>query len=72
VTDTQKQLIELSRCMVESFRGRDFAACLKMLNDIEAAHGATKLTQLYRDLCARYIAQPPAEAFAGEVSLSEK
>jgi adenylate cyclase len=71
-TDAHNKLIELTRCIVDAFRGRDFAGCLKMLDDIETAQGPTKLTQLYRELCTRYLAQPPADGFAGEVSLNEK
>jgi len=71
-TDAQKNLVSLTAEVVKAFQAADFAGCLKKVEAMEAAVGASKITKLYRELSEEYLATPPGEPFDGCITLSEK
>jgi len=71
-TDEQRQLAAATKVMVDHFAGSRFAECIAAADCLEQISGPTKLTKLYRDACTRYLVEPPAQGFRGEITLTEK
>lgn len=71
-TDEQKRLAELTAEVVMPFMAGEFARCLHAIEELEKAAGTSRLTALYRELCERYLREPPAGAFDGQIVLTEK
>jgi adenylate cyclase len=71
-TDAQKKMVELTKAMVEAYQAQRLAACVDAVVALnQHAGGVSKLTMIYRDLCEKYIAEPP-EHWDGTISLTEK
>ena len=71
-TESQRRCAELSRAMVECFARADFDGCLKAEEDLLRDVGASKFGEVYRQLCDRYLREPPEGRFAGEIILATK
>jgi class 3 adenylate cyclase/CHASE2 domain-containing sensor protein len=71
-TETEKMTVELTKAMVGAFQAQRLEACVKAATALDQhAGGATKLTTVYRELCGKYLAEPP-EHWDGTISLTEK
>jgi class 3 adenylate cyclase/CHASE2 domain-containing sensor protein len=71
-TESQRELAKCSAEMVDSFLARDFARTLKLVDEIDARFGPSKITAIYRTLSQRFIDKPPDEAYDGRIVLTEK
>jgi adenylate cyclase len=71
-TDQQKNLVELSKQMVDLFKMASFDPCIQAARKLEEAFGSSKFTQLYLRLSRRYLMEPPGEGFSGQIVLEEK
>jgi class 3 adenylate cyclase/CHASE2 domain-containing sensor protein len=72
-TDAQKRAAELTREMIEAFKGRRFAECQQKIVELDGhAGGPSKLTAMYQELCVKYLKEPPPTGWDGTVSLTEK
>ncbi|MCC6580211.1 MAG: adenylate/guanylate cyclase domain-containing protein [Phycisphaeraceae bacterium] len=72
--DEQKRQAELSVRVVESYQRGDFAGCLAVVSELEAAGGPAKLIAMYRRQCQMWMAVTPGgeAAFSGLIVLDEK
>lgn len=70
-TDPQRDLAAMTTAIFDRFRVRDFAGCIEAAERLDAAHGKSKLADLYRQTCRRYQEECPAD-FEGEIELAEK
>ena len=68
---SRRRCVDLSRAVVDPFIAGQFAECLKAIELFEATEGRSKFSTLYRTLCERYLADPPAD-FDGCIVLTEK
>ncbi len=71
-TPLQRRQCEQTHLMVKHFRGRSFKEAMTLADDLDSAFGASPLTDLYRDLCAVYLADAPAEPFDGKIVFKDK
>ncbi len=71
-SEAQLQLVELSRSVVERFCAAEFDPCMNVARDFESRFGSSKFSQLYIDLSRRYLTEPPAPGFNGQIVLEEK
>ncbi len=71
-TTAQHESADRHRQLVTAFRASNFRRSLELVQTIEQAGGARKLTTLYRELCERHLITPPPPGFAGQIVLTEK
>jgi class 3 adenylate cyclase/CHASE2 domain-containing sensor protein len=71
-TEAQRALAHCSAEMVEAFAAARFADCLQIIAETERSGGPSKLTEMYRGLCQRYVREPPEPGFNGVIVLTEK
>jgi class 3 adenylate cyclase/CHASE2 domain-containing sensor protein len=71
-TAQQRRCAELTAAVVHAFVQRQFEACIKAADEMDAAIGPSKLTALYRRQCQAYLCQAPGEEFDGQIVLTEK
>ena len=71
-TDEQKRLAADTRAMVEAFLAGRLRECVVAIERMEAAHGRSKLTDLYRERCAWFMQDPSPEPFDCQITLTEK
>jgi adenylate cyclase len=67
-TDRHKTLVELSTQIVEHFRAARFDACIEAATRL----GPGKFAELYTELARKYLNEPPAGPFDGQIVLSAK
>ncbi len=70
--DKDRRLVELTKKLVDSFRGKDFLAAREAADTMDAEFGDSILTGLYRNLCNFYTTNPPADPFDGKIVFTEK
>jgi adenylate cyclase len=70
--ERQKNLCSHSREIVDSFRDRKFETVLKLVDQLDKAHGPSPLTALYRDLSESYLLNPPQHGFDGRIEFERK
>jgi adenylate cyclase len=70
--DHQRNLCTHTRYLVEHFRGRQFESVLKLADQLDLAHGPSKLTSIYRDLAESYLTNPPEQSFDGRIEFESK
>jgi adenylate cyclase len=71
-TEAQRLSATLTSHMVEHFAAADFRECLAAERCLRETFGPSKLCDLYRGLCEKYIAHAPPAGFAGGIILTEK
>ena len=71
-TPADEKLAQLTTAMVENYSHRRFDACATIAAEIESHFGSSKLTQLYRSLCAQHLERAPDEDFDARIVLTEK
>jgi len=57
--------------MIDAFTTGRFADCIELCEQLDATFGASKLAEMYRNLCVQYLREPPAD-FSGVIVLTEK
>lgn len=67
-----RQLCQRTSRVVNHYRSRAFAEALLAADEFDAAHGPSKLTAIYRELCTIHIANPPTDPFDGKIVFTEK
>lgn len=73
VTETQAQLADLTRDVVECYQAGKLDECLHAIERMEAAVGRNKFTALYREQCeSGRIRLRPGEAYDCQIVLTEK
>lgn len=70
-TAEQHRLAELTRQMVDDYREGRFFPCIQAADQLDAAFGPSRLTELYRETCRRYLVEAP-QGFRGQIVLTEK
>ena len=71
-TDAQKALAADTKAMVESFLDGRLKECMEAVARLDAAHGRTKLTDLYRERCEYFLRDPSPAPFDCQIVLTEK
>ena len=71
-TEQQKSLAASTKDVVEPFLAGQLADCVAALDRMEAAHGPSKLTALYRERCQWFLRDPSPEPFDCQIVLTEK
>jgi adenylate cyclase len=71
-TDEQKRLAADTTAVVEAFLAGRVQDCMEAVERMEAAHGRSKLTDLYRERCAYFLQDPAPAPFDCQIVLSEK
>lgn len=71
-TDEQERLVELTIPVVKTFQGARFKDCLVAIEQLEKTFKEDKFTALYRELCQKYLANPPVDTFNGHIKMVEK
>jgi hypothetical protein len=71
-TDAQKTFAADTSAVVESFLAGRLDECVAALDRMEAAHGPSKLTALYRDRCRYFLDDPARAPFDCQIVLTEK
>jgi class 3 adenylate cyclase/CHASE2 domain-containing sensor protein len=72
-TDQQRELAAMTTMMVDAFVTRRFEDCMRFIAQLEAdCGGVTKLTSIYRDMCEKYLREPPGDNFDGRIILTQK
>jgi CHASE2 domain-containing sensor protein/class 3 adenylate cyclase len=71
-TGQQKELASATKAVVESFMAGSLAECMEAIGRMEAAHGRSKLTDLYRERCEWFLREPSPEPFDCQIVLTEK
>ncbi len=71
-TPQELKRAEMTKAVVDSFLARDYAACVIAIDQLDAEFGVTKLGKIYRELCARFQAEPPPAEYDGRIILTEK
>jgi class 3 adenylate cyclase/CHASE2 domain-containing sensor protein len=70
-TDVEKELAAMSAAVFDHFISSRFAGCMAAADALEEKFGPAVFAKLYRDLSARYQANPP-ENFEGNIVLDAK
>jgi class 3 adenylate cyclase len=68
----QLKYVESTTLMVEAFVKGEFAQCIKHAESIERFAGGDKLTNTYKSLSEKYMAQGLPLGFEGQIVLAEK
>jgi CHASE2 domain-containing sensor protein/class 3 adenylate cyclase len=71
-TEGQKSLAAATKAVVESFMAGRLSECVGAIAKMEAAHGRSKLTDLYRERCEWFLRDPSPEPFDCQIVLTEK
>ncbi len=71
-TEEQLNLVNMTRAMIAAFVQSRFMDCIERIRELDEAFGVSKLSQLYRQNCENYLAEPPAADFNGTIVLVEK
>jgi CHASE2 domain-containing sensor protein/class 3 adenylate cyclase len=71
-TEQQKSVAAMTRAVVEPFMAGRLTECVEAIGQFEAAHGRSKLTDLYRDRCEWFLRDPSPEPFDCQIVLTEK
>ena len=71
-SEQQKQLAADTKAMVDAFLAGDLPACVAAIERMEAAHGADRLTAVYRERCEWFLRDPSPEPFDCQIVLTEK
>ncbi|HTW93429.1 MAG TPA: adenylate/guanylate cyclase domain-containing protein, partial [Tepidisphaeraceae bacterium] len=67
----QKDLTDMTEAMVDAFISSEFSQCIAAADALDAAFGASPLSQLYRSLSQMYLKNPP-DFFDGSIVLETK
>jgi adenylate cyclase len=70
--DQQRDLAAMTTMMVDAFITRRFEDCMKLVDQLESSVGKSKLTDIYREMCDKYLREPPPETFDGRIVLTQK
>ena len=71
-TEAQRRLAADTQAMVDAFLAGRLADCVAAIERMEATHGPSKLTHLYRDRCEWFLRDPSSEPFDCQITLTEK
>jgi class 3 adenylate cyclase len=71
-TDAQRQLAADTKEMVDCFLAGRAKECLDAVGKMEAVHGPSKLTAIYRERCEYFLQDPPPAPFDCQIVLTEK
>jgi adenylate cyclase len=71
-SEAQQQLAKLTAQVVEAFMAGRFDVCLQIQLELEKVFGPSKFISKYRELCERYLKEPPGKDFDGQINLFEK
>ncbi len=71
-TDSQKQLVTLTRQMIEAFQQSRFQDCINLATQLENDIAPDKLAALYLTLSRLHQSSPAPEPFEAKIILSEK
>ena len=71
-SDTHRKTAQLTRVMFECFRGADFDGCMSAVELMDRELGASRLSEVYRQLCDECLRKPPGPGFTGEIVLPTK
>jgi class 3 adenylate cyclase/CHASE2 domain-containing sensor protein len=69
--DAQKKLVELTTTMVDHYLAGRFQECITAADHMDEVLVPSKLTNLYRQHCQEYLAEPPVD-FQGCIVLRQK
>jgi class 3 adenylate cyclase len=71
-SDPQRELAAMTTMMVDAFITCRFEDCMQFIAQLEASSGVGKLTAIYREMCEKYLKEPPPETFDGRIILTQK